>query len=130
HPLHLFLFGLVQRRKIRARNLRVRNGHELGDVVYSSIPLHFHHADRCFSAFGRKRNRHSPAQVLEVLPVIDLGLINDESRAIAIFFPWPARVAGLSGSGCGGSNSERQAKNGWGKEEKREKEKNYKLYVE
>src|SRR5262245_28191016 len=92
--IHLFLCGLVERWKVRARDLRIGDENELGNVVYACISLHFHDADYCFSALRRERNRHSPAQILEVFPVIDLGLINNESRAVLVFFAWPARIPG------------------------------------
>ena len=66
---------------------------ELGDVVYVRISLHFHHAQHRLATLGRKRHRHSPAQILEVLPVIHLRLINNELGAVAVFFARPARIA-------------------------------------
>ena len=108
--IYLFLGGLVHRWKVRARNLRIADENKFGNVVYACIPLHFHHADGCFSVLGRKRNRHSPTQVLEVFPVIDLRLINNEPCSVLVFFAWPARVARLIGSGVGGDAFERQRK--------------------
>src|SRR4029453_14988268 len=60
----------------------------------------FHDAERCFSALGRNRNRHSPAQILEIFPVIHLRLINNKSVPVAELFAWPARVTALAGSRC------------------------------
>src|SRR5262249_20916126 len=65
------------------------------------IPLHFHHAHDGLAALGRKRNRHAPAQILEVFPVIHLRLINNQSRAILVTFSWPTRITGLTRSCCG-----------------------------
>src|SRR5262245_32014147 len=92
--IHLFFRGLVKRWKIRSRNLRIADENELGNVVDGSSSLHFHDADYCFAGLGGKRNRHSPAQILKVFPVIDLRLINDELGSVLIFFAWPARTAG------------------------------------
>ena len=75
--LHLFRSGLIQRGKVGACNLWIGNDDDLGNVVHIRAPLHFHHPHDFFAAPGRKRDRHSPAQVLEIFPVIDLRLIND-----------------------------------------------------
>src|SRR4030095_3460460 len=110
--IHLILGGLFHRWKVRAGNLRIADENKFRNVVYACIPLHFHHADYCFAVLRRERDRHSPAQVLKVLPVIDLGLVNDELGSVAVFLPWPARVARLtrSGCGCGGGSCSRRRK--------------------
>ena len=87
--------------KIRACYLRIRDVDELGDVVYPRSSLHFHHAQHRLATLGRNRHCHSPAQILEVLPVIHLWLINDESGPILKTFSWPTRITGLTRS-CSG----------------------------
>src|SRR5205814_5036988 len=99
--LHLFLGRLIQRGKIRARDLRIGDDGDLRDVVYVRVPLHCHHAHHCLAALGRKRNRHSPTQVLEVFPIIHLGLIDYEAVSILIAFSRPAWIARLIGSWSG-----------------------------
>ena len=108
--LHLFRSSRIQRRKVRAGNLRIRDHDDLGKVVHIRISLHFHDAHYFFAALGRERNRHSPTQFLEVFPVIYLGLINNESIPIAVFFAWPARIARLIGRGFGGASFNRRCK--------------------
>ena len=46
---------------------------------------------------ARREFRHSPAEILEVLPVINLRLINNEPIPILITFSWPSRIARLAG---------------------------------
>src|SRR5262249_25460494 len=67
-------------------------------------------AHHCFAGFWRKRDRHSPAQILEVLPVIHLRLIDNKFVPILIFFTWPARVARLGRRNVGGGSSSRRRK--------------------
>src|SRR4030095_7330459 len=98
--LHLFLGGLVHRWKVRAGNLRIADENKFGNVVYVGVPLHFHHTDYCFAVLGGKRNRSSPAQILEVLPVIHLRLINNEASAVLVLLTRPTRTARLAGSCC------------------------------
>ena len=90
--IHLFLRGVIQRRKVRASDLRIGDDDHLANVVHIRVPLHFDDAHCFFAALGRERNRHSPCQVLEVFPVIDLWLINKESCPIAVLFARPAGI--------------------------------------
>ena len=99
--LHFFRSGLIQRRKVRARNLRIGDDDHLGDVVHVGVSLHFYDADYFFAALRRQRNCHSPGQLLEVFPIIYLGLINYESSAVLVTFARPAWIARLIGSRCG-----------------------------
>src|SRR2546430_16405417 len=58
---------------------------------------------------------------LKVFPVIDLRLINKESRAVLITFTRPARVARLIGSGVGGNYFDGQRKKRCGNDDTLEK---------
>jgi hypothetical protein len=67
------------------------------------MSLHFDDAHYFFAALRRQRNRHSPGQLLEIFPVIDLRLINNKSSPIAVLFARPARIGRLIGgdrAGC------------------------------
>ena len=46
---------------------------------------------------ARREFRHSPAEILKVLPIINLRLINNEPMPILITFSWPSRIARLAG---------------------------------
>src|SRR5262249_41351193 len=87
------------------------DGHQFGDIVYARSPLHFNDTDYFFAALWRQRNSHSPAQILEISPFIDLRMIDDKSGPIAVFLSWPGRI-GLAGRsrGLSRSYSERQGK--------------------
>src|SRR6266404_6974342 len=89
---HLFCSSLIQRRKVSARDFGIGDNDDLADVVHVRMSLHFHDAHYVFAALGRKRNRHSPGQLLEIFPIIYLWLINNEAAPIAVLFARPAGV--------------------------------------